>query len=654
MKIFNNRKVFSEQFGYAKKCIWLIVLICPGLCRQLEARGKYYFFDKSDIERIEANAQTEWGKAIVERLKATVAERHRHEMRVPLTEGGHLHHYFCPEHNEMFTFDWEKPYAHYCHLCKKEWTGVSRYDWAWINVLHARNLDYLVSNMYLYLATRDTVYAGYIRDMLLDYASRYPGYMEHNNDRTPYGGGKMFGQSLDESVWASDAARAYMIAKPLMTLEEIETIEKNYLQPCADMLVKRQGGGNWQVWHNSGLIALGVALQNDSLVDIALNDPQCGYHHLMKTHVYDDGWWNEGSPLYHYYPLRAMFLSADAVRCRGIDLFDRKLYGMLASPAAAIYADLSLPAHNDGWYGESLKLQAGLYEMACCRFRDSLFSNILARIYLTEKRDKVEALHNMTDISPANPHIPPQSVCFENLGVAVLRSGNRTVALKYGPHGGGHGHPDKLSISLHNGTEEIVTDMGTPGYGVPDNAGWYRKTLAHSTVSVDAQDQKPVTGELVRFDTSGKRSSVEAQTVHAYPGVAMSRKITLQGNRMTDLFTCNASDMHTYDYVLILTQKPVITDEGEPIELTDAPVYRRLKNAERRKVRKSFTCRIDGAEIRFRSDSDFEVITAEAPGIPTRVFSQAGSTDGKPSYPLVIRMKEKNMAVTATWIFDEK
>ncbi|MDR0349744.1 MAG: heparinase II/III family protein [Tannerella sp.] len=631
-----------------------MVLIGLGLCKQLAAQDGYYFFDKSDIEHIEANVQTEWGKAIVERLKGTVAERRRHEMRIPLTEGGHLHHYFCPEHNVMFTFNWDKPYAHYCHLCKKEWTGVSRYDWAWINVLHARNLDYLVYSMYLYLATRDTVYAGYIRDMLLDYASRYPGYMEHNNNRTPAGGGKMFGQSLDESVWASDAARAYMIAKPLMTPEEIEIIEKGYLQPCADILTKRQTGGNFQVWHNSGLIALGVALQNDSLIDVALNNPQCGYLHLMKTHVYDDGWWNEGSPVYHYYPLRAMLLSADAVRCRGIDLFDRKLHGMLASPVAGIYADLSLPAHNDGWYGESLKMQAGLYEMACCRFRDPLFSEILAKIYLTEKRDKVEALHNMTDLSSVNPYVSPQSVYFENLGVAVLRSGNRTVVLKYGPHGGGHGHPDKLSIAVHNGGKEIVTDMGTPGYGVPDNAGWYRKTFAHSTVSVDARDQEPATGERIRFETSGKRSLVEAQTVDAYSGVAMSRKITLQGNRMTDIFTCNSSDRHTYDYVLILTQKPVLAGRGEPVELTDAPVYHRLKNAERRMARKSFTCRIDGAEIRFQSASDFEIITAEAPGIPARLFSQTGDTDGTPSYPLVLRVRDKDMAVTATWIFDEK
>jgi hypothetical protein len=295
-----------------------------------------------------------------------------------------------------------------------------------------------------------------------------------------------------------------------------------------------------------------------------------------------------------------------------------------------------------------LKSQAGLYEMACCRFHDSLFMNILARVYRTEKRNSVEALHNVEDISSAHPDITFQSVCFENLGVAVLRSDRQTVALKYGPHGGSHGHPDKLSVSVHNGREEIVADLGTPAYGVPDYTGWYRKTFAHNTVSVDAQDQEPATGELIRFDGA----SAEAQTAHAYPGVTMSRKITLQGNRMTDVFTCHSSDRHTYDYVLILTKKPVIPGKGEPVELTGAPVYRRMKNTEKRKAGKAFTCSIDGAKIRFRSASGFEVITGEAPGIPSRLFSQTGNAE-KISYPFIIRVKNKNMSIKATWIFEK-
>lgn len=88
----------------------------------------------------------------------------------------------------------------------------------------------------------------------------------------------------------------------------------------------------------------------------------------------NDGWWGEGSPTYHYYPLRAMLLSADAVRCRNINLYDRKLYKMLVAPASGVYADLYFPAHNDGWYGESLIAQVSLYEIACQRYNNDPFS----------------------------------------------------------------------------------------------------------------------------------------------------------------------------------------------------------------------------------------------------------------------------------------
>lgn len=204
--------------------------------------------------------------------------------------------------------------------------------------------------MYLYLATGNKVYAEYIRNMLLDYASKYITYLDHDTARKvgPWGG-KMFGQSLDESAWASDVCRAYMVAKSIMTTNEIREIEKGYLIPCSELLLKRRGTANWQVWHNSGLIALGVALQNDSIINVAINDPECGYHAQMERYVMNDGWWGEGSPTYHYYPLRAMLLSADAVRCRNINLYDRKLYKMLVAPASGVYADLYFPAHmTDG------------------------------------------------------------------------------------------------------------------------------------------------------------------------------------------------------------------------------------------------------------------------------------------------------------------
>lgn len=632
-------------------------LLCVVSFSTLSQSGNdYYFFSQDDISNIKKSSQTDWGKEIVKTLKESVDERLKHDLEVPLLEGGHLHDYFCPVHNIQYTFNWDKPTAQYCSLCKKEWKNYVKYNWAWVNIVHDKNLGFFQACMYLYLITDDAKYAEYIRDMLLDYSKKYPTYMEHNTARNvdPKHGGKMFGQSLDESVWASYASKAYSVAKKVMATDEIKAIEKGYLQNCANMLLKRRVAGNWQVWHNSGIMALGVALQNDSLIQVALNDPQCGYHKLLSTDVYNDGWWNEGSPIYHYYPLRAILLSADAVRCRNINLYDKKLYNMLASPALGVYSDLYFPAHNDGWYGESLTAQVNLYEIAYARYQDPFFLSLLAQCYQKTKRNSTDALLNNINMDTTPDKGFFKSLCFENSGIGILRSGDKSVVLKYGPHGGGHGHPDKLSISIHNGKEELVTDLGTSAYGVPDYMQWYRKTLAHSTVTVDAKDQEKTTGALINFSPTKNGGSIEAKATEAYPGVEMSRKLSLQNNTLKDNFKCTSSDVHVYDYVLILTKKPQFTSSGETAVLTDSEVYKRIKNIEKRTAKGSVTCKIDGADLKIQSlnKDEFEIFVGEATGIPPKNPALTNAEDAiKPCYPLIIRSKNKILNLQVDWTF---
>lgn len=635
-----------------KNRLLLVLLFIPCL---LSAQNGYYFFTESDISQIRSAAQTEWGKNIIESLKDTVEARRKYPLTVPLLEGGHIHDYFCPEHKVRFSFDWNKPAAHYCPQCGRYRAGNKRYDWAWVNVAHTHNYSYLRNCMYLYLATGEKVYIEYIRDMMLDYASKYLTYLEHDTARKvgPWGG-KMFGQSLDESAWASDACRAYMVAKPIMTPEEIKEIEKGYLIPCSQLLLKRRGTANWQVWHNSGLIALGVALQDDSIINTALNDPECGYHAQMERYVYNDGWWGEGSPTYHYYPLHAIILSADAVRCRNINLYDKKLYKMLAAPASGVYADLYFPAHNDGWYGESLIAQASLYEIAYQRYNnDPFFMNVLQQCYRYTVRTAAEALENCVEI-PQTQSMPSwPSVHFENTGYAVLRSDTRTVVIKYGPHGGGHGHPDKLSISVHNGNKEIISDMGTCAYGVPAFTQWYRKTLSHSTLSVDAKDQKESTGKLLSFKARKDGGEVLAEAPDAYPGVTMNRKVTLKKNNLTDIYTALSDDEHLYDYVLILTEKPVFNQAGESIVLNSSPAYDYIKNATIRKQSSPVSCKVGNASLVIQTPDkqEFEVITGEAPGIPPGNGSVLAKYDSPVCYPLIIRIKNKNFKIRTEWKF---
>jgi hypothetical protein len=481
--------------------------------------------------------------------------------------------------------------------------------------------------------------------------------VEHNTERVVNAlwGGRMFGQSLDESVWVSDAARAYQVAKPFMTDNEIEKIENGYLKPCAALLLKRRGGGNWQMWHNSGLIALGVALQKDNLIDIAINDPQCGYRRMMERHVYNDGWWNEGSPIYHYYPLRAMLLSAEAARCRNINLYDEKLQNMFVSPASGVYSDMHFPAHNDGWHGESLIDQSKLYEIAYVRFKDPFLLDILKESYKYTKRNSAEALLNPSGIVSGNKPLIRKNAYFPDLGVALLVSGNKTAVLKYGPHGGGHGHPDKLSISIHDGEKEILPDMGTSAYGVPDYTQWYRKTLSHSTLTVDAKDQKETTGKLVQFKTTATGGFVEAESNEAYPGVKMSRSLLLDSNRLSDIFIATSDKEHLYDYVLMLSEKPEFTSKGECFSLNDAEVYCKISGTEKRQGKKSFTCKTGNHElsIQLLNVTDFEIITGTAPGIPPSNPAIEKNAGCSSVYPLIIRVKDKHLKIKTEWKLNE-
>lgn len=632
--------------------LFVLLLFIPFAA--LAQESDYYFFSKEDIGHIRSSSQTEWGHAIINKLEETVNQRRQHTLRVPLLEGGHLHDYFCPIHNQVFRFDWDKPRSHYCDLCDKYWENNNRFDWAWINHVHLQNRIYLTSCMYLYIVTGDAEYAEYIRDMMLDYASKYLTYLNHDTARkTGPWGGKMFGQSLDEAVWASDACRAYRVAKPVMSEEEIRKIETGYLTPCADLLLGRRGDANWQVWHNSGLIALGVALQNDSIIDVAVNDPECGYHVQMERHVRDDGWWSEGSPVYHYYPLHAMLLSADALRCRGINLYDKKLYKMLASPASAVYTDLFFPSHNDGWYGESLVAQVHLYELAYKRYKDPFFLDVLSQCYRYTERNLVEALLNNIDMKIATAPSSWPSMNFEDTGYAVLRSGSKTVVLKYGPHGGGHGHPDKLSISIHDGDKELVSDMGTSAYGVPAFIQWYRKTLSHSTLTVDGKDQRPTTGELISFKDTKQGGEVKARVVDAYPGIEMDRQLTLYKDKLTDLFTATSPEKQLYDYILILTEKPVFAREGESIILDDAPAYDYITNATKRTISGSVRCKVGNAalNISLPDAKQFEIITGEAPGIPPGNERVNEKYPTHLCYPLIIRLQHKELKVKTEWEF---
>jgi hypothetical protein len=88
----------------------------------------------------------------------------------------------------------------------------------------------------------------------------------------------------------------------------------------------------------------------------------------------------------------------------------------------------------------------------------------------------------------------PISALLESQGLAVLRTADRYVSLEAGPYGGGHGHPDRLHLTLYQDGVHWLPDPGTGSYVAPDLA-WYRSTLAHNAPRLDGASQP--TGDAV-------------------------------------------------------------------------------------------------------------------------------------------------------------
>ena len=162
-------------------------------------------------------------------------------------------------------------------------------------------------------------------------------------------------------------------------------------------------------------------------------------------------------------------------------------------------------------------------------------------------------------------------------GLGILRSGKGRDAsmllMKYGVHGEGHGHFDKLHFIFFDGGREVVPDYGfsrwiniEPKFGgryLPENDSYAMQTIAHNTVVVDEttqnkgkeSDAEEVWGERHFFDASNPSVQVMSARADKHnPGVGMERTMFLIDDArlsrpaVVDLFRLTSNDDHTYDY----------------------------------------------------------------------------------------------------------
>jgi hypothetical protein len=490
--------------------------------------------------------------------------------------GGHFHQFFCMDGDRLELPKDQRfvPGPYRCPKCGKQYSG-EKYEGALRRIAHGWLSQAALDLALVAALEHKPEYAAKAAEILSRYALAYPG--PHTDAVT----GGMIYQSLDEAMWVIPLAQAYDLVHDDLAPEQCVKIE-SFLRAVVAGLQRCGTNGNWGSWHLSAVGVIGYALEDEELIHWATER----FKQQLRDQLGDDGLWPESVHTYHYFPLLAFMDFAEAAWHTGTDLYrweakpGKSLLLMFSAPLQYAYPDLRLAAINDGWFQSFVP--ADCYELAYHRTQDPRFAWVLANGYKpgavpagmvsANPRDALrQGLYAFLfggDI-PANGTPPPAaSVNFPVLGICMLRSTNGAMmSFHYGPFLG-HGHLDKMGVTLFANRKLWLADYGTPGYGA-SILPWYQSTFAHNTIVVDGKSQNRTKENNVKLWLGGAdREAAASETTEAYPGVAHTRTVTRIGDYFVLADRLKSKEEHTYD--LYLHSEGKLTLEGS--KLGDQPM----------------------------------------------------------------------------------
>jgi hypothetical protein len=475
---------------------------------------------------------------------------------------------------------------------------------------HKQNYRELQAAGVLWTIMGDERYPRFVRDMLEKYAVLYPTLGPHPLNKNQ-SAGKLFHQALNEANWLVAGAIAYDCVYDWLSPAERARYEKNVFRPMAEWLSSQHPEEfdrihNHGTWATASVGMLGYVIGDTSYVNRALygtkRDKSGGFLRQLDLLFSPDGYYMEG-PYYIRYALMPFYHFADAIQRR--------------QPALGIYA------YRDGILGK------GLYSAVQTAYPNGVFPpindasrtmnigspEVVLAVDLAYERYGANddllgaaAIQNEVVLNGAGLRVardlasrrPPPSMSFKSVeltdgfdgsrgGLGILRSGAGRDAsmllMKYGVHGQGHGHFDKLHFTFFDGGREVVPDYGfsrwinvEPKLGgryLPENDSYAQQTIAHNTVTVDGTTQnaakekadEAVWGERHFFDAHDpKVRAVSARATRFYPGVGMQRTMLLVKDARLpypvalDLFRITSTAEHVYDYPIHFRGQLVATN----------------------------------------------------------------------------------------------
>ena len=492
----------------------------------------------------------------------------------------------CPQCGGSLEFDPYSPHAHRCPMCNTVQVGERHHRW-WLMFAQLWRAERAVHAAALHLLRDEPLFAAFARATLEEYSDRYDRYPNVDNVLGP---SRPFFSTYLESIWLLQLCIAAELLDAAGSGNDATGRFRDCVAAPSAALIRSydEGNSNRQLWNNAALLAAARTLGDRALEDHTIHSAS-GLVAQLEEGLLADGSWYEGEN-YHLFSHRGLWYGVTMAEQAGHELparlLDRFQSGF-STPFLTAFPDLTFPARRDSQHGVSLRQwrTAESCELGLARRDDARLTSALAALYAADipRRDTgrwrsaAEAERNepgsalsradlswrsllfAREILPPLVRTPQDSALLEGQGIAVFRrdSGQGYIALDYGHHGGGHGHPDRLNLLLAQGSRRILDDLGTGSY-VDPSLHWYRSTLAHNAPLVNGRSQPRASGTLLAWDERGDVGWVcAAATISHTPHVGAHRSVTVLEHAVVDELRWTA---------------------GEPIRL-ELPVHARVRVA---------------------------------------------------------------------------
>ena len=474
---------------------------------------------------------------------------------------------------------------------------------------HKQNYREMYTGGLLYAITGEERYAGYVRDLFEGYARLYPTLGPHPlaHHQLP---GKIFHQVLNDNVFLVHASIGYDTVYGYLSDEERERFEENIFRPMVAWLTREDNYYEFNRIHNHGTWTVAAAgmmayvLGDEDVVQQALHGTDLsgegGFLRQLDELFSPDGFYMEG-PYYIRYAMMPFVYFAEAIQRMDpeqkiFEYRDGILHKAVRAAVQTAMPNGVLPPINNA--SKTMDVRAPEVVLGT----DVIFDRFGDRDLLGVASIQQQVILNGAGLAVAKAHAEMPTapeMTWESIelrdgpegdggGLGILRTGEgedqSMLLMKYGVHGGGHGHYDKLHFLFFDQGREVIPDYGfgrwinvEPKWGgryLPEGRSYAPATIAHNTVVVDERTQNDfdreeadqTTGKRHFFDASNPNVQImSARADDHYDGVEMQRTMLLLEDEsldypiVVDLYRLRSEETHQYDYPIHFTGQPMLT-----------------------------------------------------------------------------------------------